>query len=47
MDKNKLYKIVDENDEVIDDLVNLTLTQAEDILPDLLNEGADAYIQSM
>lgn len=44
---NNDWKIVDENDEVIDDLVNLTLTQAEDILPNLLNEGADAYIQGM
>jgi len=45
--KLELYKIVDENDETVDDLENLTLRQAEDALPDLLNVGADVYIQGM
>lgn len=45
--RNDDWKIVDENDEVIDGLVNLDLTQAELKLAALLNEGADVYIQGM
>ena len=43
----QLHRIVDENDETVDDLTGLTEIQAENALPDLLNEGADVYIQDM
>ncbi len=46
-DSEKLYKIVNESNETVDDLENLTLAQAENELPALLNEGADVYIQDM
>lgn len=40
-----MYKIIDENDNVVDDLKDLTLDEAEEALTRVLNEGADAYMQ--
>lgn len=44
MMKNETYKIVDEDNNVIDELVGLSLPEAENKLTDLLNEGADVYL---
>lgn len=41
---NETYRIVDDDMNVIDDLINLTLEQAETALCRVLNEGADAYL---
>jgi hypothetical protein len=45
--KDRTFKIVYENGVLVDDLENLTLNQAENVLPDLLNQGEDVYIQDM
>ena len=42
--KNELYKIVDEDNNIIVELEGLSLLAAENKLTDLLNEGADAYL---
>lgn len=39
------YRIVDDNDNIIDDLCNLTEQQAEMLLCRVINNGHDAYIQ--
>lgn len=39
------YRIVNSRDRVIDDLIGLTLSQAENALTRCLNHGCNAYIQ--
>lgn len=42
---SKTFRIVDEEDQLIDDLSGLSLTDAETNLCRLLNYDVDAYIQ--
>ena len=45
--KMKLYRIVDEDNNLVDGEENLTESAAEHILTDMCNEGANVFIQDM
>tara|TARA_R110000744_G_scaffold170264_1_gene288377 strand:- start:874 stop:1182 length:309 start_codon:yes stop_codon:yes gene_type:complete len=39
------YRIIDNDDDLIENFEGMKLSEAEAVLPDLLNEGVDAYLQ--
>lgn len=43
--QTKTFRIVDEDNNVVDDLTGLTDNQAEEALTNCLNNGGDCYLQ--
>lgn len=43
--QNKTFRIVDEDNNVVDNLIGLSEHQADEALTKCMNEGADCFLQ--